>query len=50
MKKSEIYKKAQLLVLNGGRLNEEEKLEMLRELIAAEDLALFTEQKENEDV
>lgn len=44
MKKSEIYKLAQLAVVQSfSPLKDEQKLEVLHELMAAESLALFTE-------
>lgn len=46
MKKSEIYHKAQILVLSSADLTYETELEMLRELIAQEDLAKFSEEQE----
>ena len=45
MKKSEIYKKAQVAVLNDESLSEEEKLDILRELIKKRDLAIFAERE-----
>ena len=48
MKKSEIYKMAQIAVLNSG-LHGSNKLEILRELMAREDLEqLMEQQKEKE--
>lgn len=50
MKKSEIYRMAQIAVLNGSGFSGLTKLEILRELMVREDLALFTEkQEENQD-
>lgn len=49
MKKSEIYKAAQCAVLAHAGMKETTKLEILRELMAKEDLALFTEKKEEEE-
>ena len=45
MKKSEIYNLAQCTVLNSG-LRNETKLEVLRELMSQEDLAIFCEEQE----
>ena len=49
MKKSEMYHAAQLAVLGTTRLDPEEKLETLRELMVKEELAKFTEKEEKED-
>ena len=46
MKKSEIYRMAQVAVLMNASINVREKLEILRELIDKEDVALFCEKKE----
>lgn len=46
MKKSELYYLAQQAVLTATGLNNSRKLEILRELMGAEDLALFREKKE----
>ena len=43
MKKSEIYRKAQLAVLRACKMTTEEKLVVLRELMAQEDLEKFRE-------
>ena len=48
MKKSEIYKKAQLAVL-GSTLGGYDKLEILRELMEEEKVALFCENREKEN-
>lgn len=48
MKKSEIYLKAQEAVLTDGTMCIREMLEILRELMRQEDLALFCEQQEEE--
>lgn len=48
MKTSEIYKKAQIAVVNSLCLCAEDKLEILRELMDAEKLALFNEEREAE--
>lgn len=48
MKKSEIYKKAQLAVLSDSRLSDSDKLEILRELQDKEGTALFCEKREAE--
>lgn len=49
MKKSLIYKCAQHAVLETNGLSDSNKLEVLRELIAQEDLALFIEKQEEEE-
>ena len=49
MKKSVIYRLAQLAVLDSQCFNDSNKLEILRELIAQEDLALFVEKQEEEE-
>lgn len=46
MKKSAIYHILQQIVVMDSNLNEETKLEMLRELFAQEDLAKFSEDQE----
>lgn len=46
MKKSEAYKVAQFALLNYAGVGGVEKLEILRVLMAAEDLAKFTEKQE----
>lgn len=46
MKKSEIYRLAQGAVINYQAIDAAMKLEILRELMAKEDLALFTEKQE----
>jgi hypothetical protein len=46
MKKSLAYKLAQFAVLRDKDLHDTEKLQVLRVLIDAEDLARFTEQEE----
>lgn len=48
MKKSEIYRLAQFTVLRDGVLYPDQKLDILRELMKQEDLALFCEQQEEE--
>ena len=50
MKKSEIYRLAQVAVQEHNGLNTRYKLEILRELMRQEDLALFCEQQEEEKV
>lgn len=45
MKKSEMYKLAQKAVVNSMSIQAEDKLEILRELMVKEDLALFTEKE-----
>jgi hypothetical protein len=50
MKKSEIYHQAQVSVLTDiGSLSCEARLEILRELMEQEDLALFNESREKEN-
>jgi hypothetical protein len=50
MKKSEIYRLAQLAVVQSfSPMKNEQKLEVLRELMAAESLALFCEDQEAEE-
>ena len=46
MKKSEIYKQAQIAVLQSTALGAFAKLEILRELMHTEDVALFVEKQE----
>lgn len=46
MKKSEIYHLAQVAVVNSATIAPENKLEILRELIDAEELARFCESQE----
>lgn len=46
MKKSEIYRLAQCCVIRSLSLSAEEKLEILRELMAGEDLAIYCEEQE----
>lgn len=46
MKKSEIYKKAQLAVLGYENFTDDEKLDILRELQDKEGTALFVEDRE----
>lgn len=48
MKKSEIYRLAQIAVQEHNCMNTRHKLEILRELMRQEDLALFCEQQEEE--
>jgi hypothetical protein len=48
MKTSVIYKMAQNAVLNSTMIGNHEKLEILRELMAKEDVALFVESQEEE--
>ena len=47
-KTSWMYKMAQVAVLESGSLTEFNKLEILRELIAKEDVALFVEKQEED--
>lgn len=49
MKKSEMYKYAQCAVVACVSINTPKKLEVLRELMAQEDLALFVESQEETD-
>ena len=49
MKKSEIYKTAQNSVLRDALIPEYLKLEILRELMSAEDLELYREKKAEEE-
>lgn len=46
MKKSEIYHLAQIAVINSPSITPESKIEVLRELIDKEELALFCESRE----
>ena len=46
MKRSEIYKVAQQAVVNATFLGIDKKLEVLRELMNKEDVALFCEKQE----
>lgn len=48
MKKSELYRYAQGAVLECDQLTVQTRLEILRELMSKEDIALFTESKETE--
>lgn len=48
-KTSWIYRMAQLAVLESSSLTEFNKLEVLRELIAKEDVALFVEEQEEKE-
>lgn len=48
MKKSEIYKKAQLAVLGYDKFTDDEKLDILRELQDKEGTALFVEREAQE--
>lgn len=49
MKKSEQYYMAQMAVINSPMISPERKLMIIRTLMAAEDLALYTESREEED-
>lgn len=49
MKKSEMYKLAQCAVINSNSILTDDKLEILRELMGKEDVALYTERKEEEE-
>ena len=48
MKKSEIYKKAQLSVLKDNSLTDETRLEILKFLMNREDLEIYVEKQEEE--
>ncbi len=50
MQKSEIYRLAQFSVLRDCVLYQDQMLEILRELMKQEDLALFCEKQEEEKV
>lgn len=49
MKKSEIYRLAQGAVINYQSIDTAMKLEILRELMRQEDVALFCEEKEEKE-
>ncbi len=49
MKKSEMYRIAQIAVLGTMKVEAEEKLPILRELMRAEDLEKFSEREEEKD-
>ena len=49
MKKSEIYKVAQQAVVHATFLGIDKKLEVLRELMDKEDMALFCEKREENE-
>ena len=49
MKKSEIYRLAQCCIVSSISLSAEQKLEILRELMGKEDVALFVEKREEEE-
>lgn len=49
MKKSEIYKAAQIAVLKDETLSNEAALAVLKELMDKEDTALFIEQREEQE-
>lgn len=49
MKRSEIYKLAQIAVLDSVAMGGNAKLEILRELMGAENLALYCESKDEEN-
>lgn len=46
MKKSDIYKMAQIAVLGSNNISPGMKLDIIRELMEKEDVALFTEERE----
>ena len=50
MKKSEIYRLAQIAVLQSTTTNYADKLDILRELMDKERVALFVEKQEEEKV
>lgn len=50
MKKSEIFKKAQLAVLRDENITFEESLEILNVLMGEERVAKFSEENENEAI
>ena len=47
--KSALYKMSQIAVLESNSLTEYTKLEILRELMEQEDVALFVEKREEEE-
>jgi hypothetical protein len=49
MKKSEMYKAAQLAVLKSEEISAEDKLEILNELLSDESTAIFTEKRKAEE-
>lgn len=49
MKKSEIYRIAQKAVIYCEAISANEKLEVLRELMAKEDIERFSEERENQE-
>ena len=49
MKKSELYKSAQIAVLNSMSICAVDKLEILKELMSQESLAKFCEEQEKEE-
>ena len=49
MKKAEIYRKAQLAVLHTRTMTADEKLEVLREFMAQEELEKFREDREGKN-
>lgn len=49
MRESVIYKLAQYSVLNDNSLSDPNKMEILRELISKEDVALFVEKRDAEE-
>jgi hypothetical protein len=50
LKTSEIYKMAQYAVLQSEYIGNNEKLEILRELMAREDVSLFVEKQSDEEM
>jgi hypothetical protein len=49
MKKSDIYKMAQIAVLGSNNISPGMKLDIIRELMEKEDVALFTEERAEEE-
>lgn len=49
MKKSEIYRQAQISVLLDDRFRVQDKLDIIRELMDKEDVALFTEKRKEKE-
>lgn len=49
MKKSKMYRLAQYAVVNSLYIDADAKLEILRELMGKEDVALFVEQQEEKE-
>ena len=49
MMKSELYRLAQVAVMDLGIINHKDRLEILRELMSQEDLAKFVEEQESKN-